>query len=96
MLGERGVEAIPVVVHIACLVILWTPVSQWLNNICEFIKTPEVKAIFAVGMKRVLHCVLIFAQIGGPPVNTSIFVDDIKFAAHGQVVITTLAIGWSD
>ena len=28
-----------------------------------------------------------------PPVDTSFFVNDVKFSAHGQVMISSLAIG---
>jgi hypothetical protein len=64
----------------------------FLNNIGVLVTSPVVKAISAAGMEMIFHSILVFIHVGCPPVDTPIFVDDVKFATHGQVVISTLAI----
>jgi hypothetical protein len=73
--------------------ILRTPINGIFNNVGILAISPVVKAFFAAGTERIFHSILLFIHVGFPPAHTSIFVDDVKFATHGQVVISTLAIG---
>jgi hypothetical protein len=72
--------------------ILRTPITVS-NNVGVLATSPVVQAIVATGMERIFHRIRVFVHVGSPPVDTSIFVDDVKFATHGQVVISALAIG---